>query len=318
LATEEERLSLTDPRADEYPALAHAVSTQRLVLSARNSSIELEACLARPVVTEDAIAFARTRVTNILEGLTAVLRGAGDVFKLWQDKNRVANRQERTRRRQRLYDRLVHEVCLFAAPDEKNGNNNNGGLAPAAAAGGGGKGAPHEQPPGPPAAGLPPESPEGAGPPLDRPPDPADSLPVVFVGEWAIGWESGGVFSQLEFLRRLAKVAIVIVCSEHFTSKLCPSCGRELAHPNKPTGRTFNGTSFCPAPQCATRGRFLNRDVLAAASIVNRMICGFLVGGSLGSFEKPVTGIPKKSLPISLFGALLEPRPVAAAAAGPW
>jgi hypothetical protein len=332
MAAQEERLQLTDPRADEYPALKHAVNTQQLVLSVRDSTIQLQACLARPVPTEDAAAAARARVTNILEGLTAVLSGAGDVFKLWQDKNRLANRQERVRRRQRLYDRLVHEVCLFAAPNQKNCNtNNNGGLAPAAAAGGGGgEGAPPEQPPGPPAAGLPPESPEGAGPPPDRPPDPAplpdagsgppaaDSLPVVFVGDWAIGGESGGVFSQLEFLRRLAKVAIVIICSEHCTSKLCPTCGRELAHPQKPTGRTFNGTSFCPAPQCASRGRFFNRDVLAAASIVDRMICGFLVGGSLGSYEKPVKGIPKDSFPISLFGALLEPRPVAAAAAGPW
>ena len=140
---------------------------------------------------------------------------------------------------------------------------------------------------------------------------------MIFVGDWAIGSQSGGVFSQHEFLRRLAKVAIVIVCSEHCTSKLCPTCGSELAHPQKPTGRTFNGTSFCPSPQCASLGRFFNRDVLAAASIVDRILCGFLVGGSLGSYAKPVKGIPKDDTRISLFGALTEPRRVAAAA-GPW
>ena len=142
---------------------------------------------------------------------------------------------------------------------------------------------------------------------------------MIFVGDRAIGWQASGVFSHTEFLRRLAKVAIVVVCSEHCTSKLCPSCGSELQHPKKPTGYIFNGTSFCSSPKCASLGRLQNRDILAAASIVARTLCGFLIGGSLGSYSKPVKGIPKDDTRISLFGALVgPPRLVAAAAGPPW
>jgi hypothetical protein len=336
MAEQECQLLLADPREDKYAALVRAVDTQQLVQAIHATTTRLQACLARPLPDDDEAAATRARAKNIIDGLTVVLAGAQEVFMLWQHKARLANRQERARRRNRMLDRVVYETCQFAMPrappkPAPPPDNDGGGS-------GGGGGA---QPAG---AGLPPEPPDrgdgradgGAPPDPATPPEPPDQaaaserlaakvkllgqirrgqiLPVIFVGDWAIGSQSGGVFSQHEFLRRLAKVAIVIVCSEHCTSKLCPTCGSELAHPQKPTGRTFNGTSFCPSPQCASLGRFFNRDVLAAASIVDRMLCGFLVGGSLGSYEKPVKGIPKDDTHISLFGALTEPRPVA----GPW
>jgi hypothetical protein len=154
----------------------------------------------------------------------------------------------------------------------------------------------------------------GAEPP--PPPDsPLHRLVVVYVGDWMLSKQSAGAFAKKEFLRKLARHAIVIVTSEHNTTKKCGICSWDMAHPTKRNGQRHNGTVFCSNPSCASVGRFLHRDVAAAVKLVDRTICGFFMGGQLGPFERVTAGADAAS--ISLFGTLTKPRP-GASAAGTW
>jgi hypothetical protein len=154
----------------------------------------------------------------------------------------------------------------------------------------------------------------GAEPP--PPPDsPLHRLVVVYVGDWMLSKQSAGAFAKKEFLRKLARHAIVIVTSEHNTTKKCGICSSDMAHPTKPNGKRHNGTVFCSNPSCTSVGRLLHRDVAAAVKLVDRTICGFFMGGQLGPFERVTAGAD--AAPISLFGTLTRPRP-GATAAGTW
>ena len=128
--------------------------------------------------------------------------------------------------------------------------------------------------------------------------------------------QRAGLFPKKEFLRRLAKCAIVIITSEHNSTARCGVCSAENAHPHKVDGRKHKGTVYCSHPACPAGGMFLNRDVAAAATLVNCFINSFYLGGRIGVFEKSVVGhaAPER---ISLVGTLTAPRPVAGAA-GSW
>jgi hypothetical protein len=79
------------------------------------------------------------------------------------------------------------------------------------------------------------------------------------------------------------------MCDEHCTTKLCGDCGSEVKHPHKAGAKAaqeHKGAVYCPNRACASRGRFMNRDVAAACNIVYRFVCGFLVGGQLAGFSR--------------------------------
>ncbi len=133
--------------------------------------------------------------------------------------------------------------------------------------------------------------------------------PVIYFGDWVLNRkQTSGAFPKKRFLRELAKRAIVIVCHEYYTTKLCGDCGCEMKFPYKSGAKAhqkFRGTVYCPNKTCASRGQFQNRDVAAACNIVNRFMYGFFVG-ELGCFSKTANADSPR---ISLSGALNPPRP---------
>jgi hypothetical protein len=138
---------------------------------------------------------------------------------------------------------------------------------------------------------------------------PDGRLPVIYVGDWIKDKATAGAFPKKRFFAHLAKRAIVIVCGEYRTTKRCGDCGCVVRHPLKPDKRTpFKGTVYCANTHCPSGGRFRNRDAAAACNIVNRFLCGFYVGGSLGCFADSA---PVHAPRISLSGTL-RPAPVRA------
>ena len=118
-------------------------------------------------------------------------------------------------------------------------------------------------------------------------------------------------FAFKDFLKHLARRAIVVMCDEHCTTKLCGDCGSEVKHPHKAGTRAaqeHKGTVYCPNRACASRGRFMNRDVAAASNIVNRFVCGFLVGGQLAGFSRVESRTTDPTRQLSFFGTLAAAR----------
>jgi hypothetical protein len=135
-------------------------------------------------------------------------------------------------------------------------------------------------------------------------------LPVFYIGDWAV---SGATtqFAFKDFLKHLARRAIVVMCDEHCTTKLCGDCGSEVKHPHKAGAKAaqeHKGTVYCPNRACASRGRFMNRDVAAASNIVNRFVCGFLVGGQLAGFSRVESRTTDPTRQLSFFGTLAADR----------
>jgi hypothetical protein len=131
--------------------------------------------------------------------------------------------------------------------------------------------------------------------------------PVIYVGDWVLNLkQNSGAFSKKRFLRQLAERAIVVVCHEYYTTKLCGDCGCEMRFPHKSGDKKHlehKGTVYCANKSCPSGGQFQNRDVAAACNIVNRFIHGFFVG-ELGCFSQTANASSPR---ISLSGALNPP-----------
>jgi len=111
----------------------------------------------------------------------------------------------------------------------------------------------------------------------------AARLPVIYVGDRANNRKASRGFAMQRFLHLLARKAIVVICSEHRTTKCCGDCGHFNVQPRKAYSAVeHRGTKYCANLECPSRGRFTNRDVQAACNIVDRFICAFMLGGSLG------------------------------------
>jgi hypothetical protein len=93
----------------------------------------------------------------------------------------------------------------------------------------------------------------------------------------------------LELRRLLAREAIVILCDEFRTSKLCIGCARYLRHPRDAHNRNeIYGVYVCDHDGCHMHGVYVNRDVSAALKIAGRALASSL-GRSLGAFARGTT-----------------------------
>ena len=238
-------------------AIEEVFVTQAATLAVHATNEAIRVCLAaapalNPLEKDLAVrlATAQARSQAAMAALALALRNAPHVFHLWAHAGRLAELAERKRRRDRLIDRTVSQVLRFAAP---------------------------------PAARTPPDG------------DPPDGRvrarrAVVYIGDWIVNRQGAGVFAKKLFVRRLARRAIVVVCSEYNTTKLCGHCGTPVLHPKTTGAKTHNGTVFCPDKACPSGGRFLNRDVAAACNIVHRFASGMFVSGQLGCFAESGAG----------------------------
>ena len=111
----------------------------------------------------------------------------------------------------------------------------------------------------------------------------ATRLPVIYVGDRVNNRKASRSFPMQRFLHLLARKAIVVICSEHRTTKCCGDCGHFNVQPRKAYSTAkHRGTMYCENLECPSRGRFTNRDVQAACNIVDRFICAFVLGGTIG------------------------------------
>ena len=95
----------------------------------------------------------------------------------------------------------------------------------------------------------------------------AARLPVIYVGDRANNRKASRGFAMQRFLHLLARKAIVVICSEHRTTKCCGDCGHFNVQPRKAYSAVeHRGTKYCANLECPSRGRFTNRDVQAACN----------------------------------------------------
>ena len=114
-------------------------------------------------------------------------------------------------------------------------------------------------------------------------------LPVIYIGDRVNNPKASRTFPMKRFLRLLARKAIVVICSEHRTTKCCGDCGYFNVQPRKAYSAVLHrGTMYCEQRACPSQGRFTNRDVQAACNIVDRFICAFVLGGKLGLLSAAV------------------------------
>ncbi len=93
----------------------------------------------------------------------------------------------------------------------------------------------------------------------------------------------------LELRRLLAREAIVILCDEFRTSKLCIGCARYLRHPRDAHNHNeIYGVYVCDHDDCHMHGVYVNRDVSAALKIAGRALASSL-GHPLGAFARGTT-----------------------------
>jgi hypothetical protein len=108
-------------------------------------------------------------------------------------------------------------------------------------------------------------------------------LPVIYVGDRVNNRKASRSFPMQRFLHLLARLAIVVICTEHRTTKCCGDCGHFNVQPRKAYSTVLHrGTMYCEQRVCPSQGRFTNRDVQAACNIVDRFICAFVLGWTLG------------------------------------
>jgi hypothetical protein len=114
----------------------------------------------------------------------------------------------------------------------------------------------------------------------------ATPAPVIICGDYGSSGKGKkcGQFPLKTFLAELKKSAIVVIAEETCTTRVCGACGSYNKHPVHPGTKNapFKGTVQCMNKSCPANGRYLARDVAAAASICNRFVFQYLVGGELG------------------------------------
>ena len=119
--------------------------------------------------------------------------------------------------------------------------------------------------------------------------DTVKRLPVIYIGDRVNNRKASRGFAIQRFLHLLARKAIVVICSEHRTTKCCGDCGHFNVQPRKAYSAVLHrGTMYCEQRVCPSQGRFTNRDVQAACNIVDRFICAFVLGGKLGLLSAAV------------------------------
>jgi transposase len=113
-------------------------------------------------------------------------------------------------------------------------------------------------------------------------------LPVIIIGEWTVG--QGGRkamrnnFPWKKFVSELAKHAVVILADENLTSRACGICGSYNTHPSRPGNKTWpcKATVQCTNLDCLGRGMYLSRDTAAAATIGQKFVYTYFMGGEAG------------------------------------
>jgi hypothetical protein len=118
--------------------------------------------------------------------------------------------------------------------------------------------------------------------------------PVIYLGDWAMqpGRAAKG-FPLKEWVRALAKKAVVLVATEMRTTITCGWCGSEVVHPTQAAagrGLEIYGAVYCAAKGCAGDGRLLPRDVHGAYNIAGLWAYQHLLGGESGTYGCLVRG----------------------------
>lgn len=111
--------------------------------------------------------------------------------------------------------------------------------------------------------------------------------PLICIGDWIAtkAKRRGGTrFPFKEFLTRLGRRAIVVICSERLTSAACAFCSSYVTHPRKMSDAVDSGTTQCANTSCPMRARFIGRDVSAATAIGCLALWNLFWGGRAGWF----------------------------------